>query len=228
GVPVYCLAGNHDFVDTLHSFLPRPGVFVQRTLRVGGWLFLFGDSNEGGADLDPDQGWIDRPDRLHEAKGGLTGHEVSWLDRQLGMGGAEHVMLWLHHPPGSVRFFEQPDYDHQVAGLVSGAPTLRAMSAGHAHTACTREVGGIPSHVCPSTGLSVDLEEMVLMPPGYRRFQFWPDGSINTEVVWVDDERWNERHSLPQIAAEYLAGLVTAEDLRSELGLAPDEGWRGV
>ncbi len=102
------------------------------------------------------------------------------------------------------------------------------MSAGHAHTACTREVGGIPSHVCPSTGLSVDLEELVLMPPGYRRFQFWPDGSINTEVVWVDDERWNERHSLPQIAAEYLAGLVTAEDLRAELGLAPDEGWRGV
>jgi len=215
GVPVYCLPGNHDSVDSLHAHLPRPGVVVQATMRVGAWQFLFADSNAGGTDFDAEHGWIDTPDRIHEAKGGLTDHEFSWLKRQLSASSAEHAMLWLHHPPGSVPYFEQPVYDEQICRLVEGSESLRAVAAGHAHTGTTAEIAGIPSHLCPSTGLSIDFEAMTVMPPGYRTYSFWPDGRIDTSVVWIDDARWNERHRLPPVVAEYLAGRAAFEEVQT-------------
>ena len=217
GVPVYCLPGNHDRIDSFHAHLPRPGVVVQSTLRLGGWQFLFADSNAGGMSLDEGQGWIDTPDRTKEAKGGLTDHEFSWLERQLSASSAEHSMLWLHHPPGSAPYFEQPDYDEQVRRLVESYPSLRAVAAGHAHTGVTIEIGGIPSHLCPSTGLSMDFEAMTVMPPGYRTFSFWTDGTVDTSVVWLDDERWNERHQLAPIVAEYLSGRASSDEMQAWL-----------
>ncbi len=76
------------------------------------------------------------------------------------------------------------------------------------------QIGAIPSYLCPSTGLSVDFEALTLMPPGYRRFAFWPDGRIDTELIWLDDSRWSERVQLPPVAAEYLAGRVTREEMQ--------------
>ncbi len=222
GVPVYCLPGNHDSVDSLHAHLPRPGITVQPTLRVRDWLFLFGDSNAGGVTFDERRGWIDTPDRIHKAKGSLTSHELSWLERQLDAASADHAMLWIHHPPGSAKYFEEPGYDDQIRGLAEGAPGLRAVAAGHAHTGITVQIGPIPSQLCPSTGLSVDFEAMTLMPPGYRRFAFWPDGRIDTELVWLDDDRWSDRFQLPPIAAEYLAGRVTREEMNARLARGGD------
>ncbi len=216
-LPVYCLAGNHDSTDAFHAHLPRPNVSAPRTLRVGEWLFLFGDSNAGGMAFDPDHGWVDTPGRMHDANGSLTTHEISWLTRQLATSHAAHAMLWLHHPPGSSRFFEQPEYDAQVAAIADSTERLRAVAAGHAHTGVTMTVGGIPSHLCPSTGLSLDFLEMVMMPPGYREFVFWPDGSIETDVVWVEDERWSRRHRLPPGTGEYLAGKITHEEFTARL-----------
>ena len=220
GLPVYCLAGNHDFVDALHAHLPRPGVVVPRTLRLGEWLFLFGDSNAGGVAYADDDGWLDLPDRVERAKGSLTGHEVSWLRRQLEVARAPHGMLWLHHPPGAPEFFEQPEYDAQIGELTASTTPLRAVAAGHAHTGVTMEVAGVPSYLCPSTGVSVDFEAMTLLPPGYRRFEFGADGSIDAEVVWVEDERWSDRWKLPTWAAEYLAGRLSEEEMRERRAAA--------
>ncbi len=158
--PVYCLPGNHDRTDAFHAHLPRPGVLAQPAMRVGDWQFLFGDSNLGGRTLEPQHGWVDTPDRIHDANGSLTDNEYTRLESQLTVSGAEHSMLWLHHPP------------------------------------------------------------MTVMPPGYRRYEFWPDGTINTEVVWVEDERWSKRHRFPPVVAEYLAGRATSEDVQASLGVS--------
>ena len=217
GLPVYCLPGNHDAVDALHAHLPRPGIVVQRSMRLGEWLWLFGDSNAGGLEFDPVDGWSDVEDRVHLANGSLTDHELSWLTRQLDRSGAQHAMLWLHHPPGAPGMFEQPDYDAQVEQLVGLRTPLRAISAGHVHTGITTDIRGVPSHFCPSTGVSIDFEGLTLMPPGYRRFEFAADGSFSSEVVWLDDPRWSDRWELPEFAAQYLAGLLSAEELQQRL-----------
>jgi Icc protein len=216
-LPVYCLPGNHDFVDALHAHLPRPGIVVQRTMRIGAWLFLFGDSNAGGVAFSDTDGWLDLPGRVHDANGSLTDHELSWLRRQLDQGGAAHAMLWIHHPPGAPGFFEQPDYDTQIGELTDTTTPLRAVAAGHAHTGITTEVAGMPSYLCPSTGVCVDFEALTLMPPGYRRYEFGADGSIATDVVWLEDERWADRWKLPGFAAEYLAGQITYEEMKVQM-----------
>lgn len=217
GIPVYCLAGNHDRVDALNAHLPRPSIVLQRSLNVGGWLFLFGDSNDGGVRHDDAHGWIDLDDRVHEAKGGMTGHECSWLGRQLAERPDTPAMLWIHHPPGGPGMFERPLYDAQVAQLADDASNLRAVSAGHAHTGITGEVGRLPSYFCPSTGVSVDFEALTLLPPGYRRFTFTADGQMATELVWLSDERWADRVQLPDWAAQYLAGQMTDDELNARI-----------
>ncbi len=159
GVPVYCLPGNHDFVDPLHAHLPRPGVVVQRSMRIGEWLFLFGDTNKDGVRFDPTDGWIDLPDRAHRANGGIHSHELAWLRRQLDVGSAAHAMLWVHHPPSSPGMFARPEYDAQFAAFAGSTTPLRAVSAGHLHTGVERTVAEVPLYLCPSTGLCLDFEE---------------------------------------------------------------------
>ncbi len=216
-LPVYCLAGNHDFVDVLHAHLPRPGIVLQRSMRVGDWLFLFGDSNIDGAEFQNDHGWMDLPDRVHLAKGGMIDHEVSWLRRQLDYGSSPHAMLWLHHPPGAPGMFAIPEFDAAVERLVGAASPLRAVAAGHAHTGITGNVAGLPSFLCPSTGVSVDFENLTLLPPGYRIYEFAPDGSVTSDVVWLDDERWADRMKLPAWVAEYFAGEISEEEVQAKM-----------
>lgn len=217
GVPVYCLPGNHDFVDPLHAHLPRPGVVVQRSMRIGEWLFLFGDTNKDGVMFDPTDGWVDLPDRVHRANGGIHSHELAWLRRQLDVGSAAHAMLWVHHPPSSPGMFARPEYDAQFATFAGSTTPLRAVSAGHLHTGVERTVAEVPLYLCPSTGLCLDFEESLIMPPGYRRFEFHPDGRVDSEVVWLDDERWNKRWKLPEFAIQYLAGQISEEELREHM-----------
>jgi Icc protein len=213
GLPVYCLPGNHDRVDEMHAFLPRPGVVVQRSLRVREWLFLFGDSNDEGVVFDADHGWVDHDDRMELARGAMHDHEQSWLRRQLEQGSAAQAMLWLHHPPAAPGMFSQPEYDAKVADLVGLATPVAAMAAGHVHTHVESTLARVPVYLCPSTGTSLDFDESRMMPPGYRRFTFHDDGRVDTEVVWIDDERWNKRYRLPDWAIEYLAGELSQEEM---------------
>ncbi|MDW3219338.1 MAG: metallophosphoesterase [Acidimicrobiales bacterium] len=222
-LPVHCLPGNHDFVDPLHGVLPRLNIAVPRSLRIGPWLFLFGDSNLDGGHHDPIAGWTDHPDRVDLARGGITTQELSWLRRQLELGEADHAMLWLHHPPGGTGMFERPGYDDQIAELVGAATPLHAIAAGHEHTGVDRVSAGVPSHVCPSTGVCVDFDALLLMPPGYRRFTFHDDGRIDTEVVWLEDERWADRWKLPAWVAEYFAGQMTDDEMKARMAEAPGQ-----
>lgn len=217
GLPVYCLPGNHDRVDAFHAYLPRPGIVAQRTLNVGNWLFLFGDSNAEGMVYDEADGWLDLDDRTDLANGGLTDHEFAWLRRQLDESAQTQAMLWIHHPPAGPGMFEQPGYDAQISELISHESPLLAIAAGHAHTGVTTEIGDLPSYFCPSTGVSIDFEAVTLMPPGYRRFEFAADGQITTEVVWLEDPRWSERFELPEWAAQYLAGQIGDKELKAHM-----------
>ncbi len=216
-VPVFCLSGNHDFTDAFHAHLPRPGIVAVRSLRIGEWLFLFGDSNDGGLVFDPSDGWVDHPDRMELARGGIHDHELAWLRRQLELGAAAHAMLWLHHPPAAPGMFTQLEFDAQITALcdttTSTATPLRAIGAGHVHTGVEGVIADVPVFFCPSTGVCIDFEASRLMPPGYRRYEFRADGSIGAEVVWLDDERWNERWPLPDWAVEYLSGRLSEEEM---------------
>ena len=74
--------------------------------------------------------------------------------------------------------------------------------------------GGWSTDDWRATGVSIDFAELALMPPGYRTYTFHGDGTIDSEIVWLDDERWDDRWQLPEWVADYFAGRLTDEEMR--------------
>lgn len=213
---VHVLAGNHDRRIHLGASPLADGeggadrIRMPDSAEVGGWLFAYADSNGDGDDVDDDRG--------NDGKGVLADAEVDRLDRLLGGAADQPAFLWVHHPPCELGGFSLPEYVAQVEALVGRHPNVRGIGCGHAHTDVVRPVGGVPVHLCPSMTLSIDLDAGTTMPPGFREYRFGDDGTVDSVVVHVDDERWAERRPLPQVVLDWMAGLVDTEELRAHFG----------
>ncbi len=72
-------------------------------------------------------------------------------------------------------------------------PSVRGMGAGHTHIPAEYEIGDLPVFVSPSLKNNFSLDPQTWLPPGYRTYEFMPDGSVSSEVHLVDDERWPRR-----------------------------------
>jgi len=64
-----------------------------------------------------------------------------------------------------------------------------------------------PVFVCPSLTINVDFDACCALPPGYRTFQFAPDGSIASTCYLLDRPEW-PRTPFPDGTREYLDGHI--------------------
>jgi Icc protein len=66
---------------------------------------------------------------------------------------------------------------------------VRGIAWGHVHQASDHERNGVTLFITPSTCAQFlpnsDVFKMDTRPPGYRWLNLMPDGSIETEVVWL-------------------------------------------
>lgn len=194
-VPVNACPGNHDFDAAFMAGVGRPGVSTSRVVEAGNWAFLFVDScaglmqvNEAGLHIDPPG-----EERLHN-NGLLGDREAAWVRHMCEATTAEHVFVWLHHPPDvPVPMAYDADYAAEWARLLPALPSVRGMGAGHTHIPAEYQIGGLPVFVSPSLKNNFSLEPQTWLPPGYRTYEFMPDGSVSSEVHLVDDERWPRR-----------------------------------
>ncbi|MDE0117376.1 MAG: metallophosphoesterase [bacterium] len=209
--------GNHDRQVPFDAILPRPGISSGRTLRVGSWLFLFADSNADGREQRPDGSLVDREDRTH-AHGRFGDAEVSWIAETVERSDADHAFVWTHHPPGAFGFFYKEDHDAEFARLIDVAPKIRGMGAGHTHTNTTLECAGRPVHQCPSLSVNLDLDEYTTLPPGYRTYEFFDDGTVASEAHLVGEEQWPS-FSLTEAARRMLRGEISYEEMKAELAV---------
>lgn len=207
--------GNHDFHVPFESHLPRPGLTMSRTLRLGSWLFLFADSNHPGRELDADGRLVDSHDRI-EQNGGLGPREMAWLSETIGQTDADHAFIWVHHPPAAKGSFNQPAYDAEVAELIRRHAKLRGVGAGHTHTDSVDDIAGRPVFTCPALTINLDVREGTILPPGYRTYEFGDDGTISSDCHLIDDDRWPRRR-LPRAAARWLAGEISFDEMQAEI-----------
>lgn len=207
--------GNHDRQVPFDAILPRPGISSGRTLRVGPWLFLFADSNADGRDQRPDGSLVDREDRTH-AHGRFGDAEVAWLAETVERSDASHAFVWTHHPPGAFGWFAKADHDAEFARLIDMAPEIRGVGAGHTHTNTTHECVGRPIHQCPSLSVNLDLDEYTTLPPGYRTYEFFDDGTVASEAHLVGEEQWPS-YSLAEATRRMLRGEISYEEMKAEL-----------
>ncbi|MCP4087662.1 MAG: hypothetical protein GY745_21835 [Actinomycetia bacterium] len=216
-IPVNVTPGNHDQAAAFVAGMGRPGVGTSRVVEAGPWAFLFVDSNAGNMVEHPSGRLVDHEDydnRLHR-EGSLGEREATWVHDMCTATAAEHVFVWVHHPPANpVPLMKATDYTAEWSSLLSALPQIRGLGTGHTHIPASYEFEGRGIHVAPSFKNSFDLENETWLPPGYRTYRFETDGSVSSELHLVDHERW-PRRPLGRALKSLFMGEITFEQLEA-------------
>lgn len=177
-LPVYCIPGNHDEIGPMNEALAEAPFQVGGTAELGAWLLVMLDSYLHGS-----------------ANGRLSAQELARLDAALAAHPDRHALVCLHHHPipmGS-RWLDQVGLEnpHELFAVLDRHTNVRVLLWGHVHQAHDGWRGGVRLLSTPSTcaqfkpgadGFAIDHR-----PPGYRWLDLHADGSLDTDVVWVDD-----------------------------------------
>jgi 3',5'-cyclic AMP phosphodiesterase CpdA len=213
-VPVNVCPGNHDVDAVFSSGMARPRVSTSRVVEVDAWAFLFVDSSAGTM-LDHESGLrVDSPGetRLH-TQGTLGQREAAWVNQMCETTNAEHVFVWVHHPPEPpLRMCRDDAYAAEWHGILSTHSKIRGFGAGHTHIPDDYEIMGRPVFVSPSLKNNFSLDPQTWLPPGYRTYEFMDDGSVTSEVQLVDDERW-PRHPFGRLLGSLFRGEITFSEM---------------
>jgi Icc protein len=175
--PVLCLAGNHDTPDQMRSALGAAPFQIGGQMRFDRWLVVMLDT------------WVQG-----SAAGRLGRERLLDLEKTLQANRNDHVLLCLHqHPiPMRSRWLDTvglKDADEFIA-LVRRSSNVRGVLWGHVHQALDNFMYGVRFMATPATCAqflpgSEDFA-MDARPPGYRMVELMPDGTIATEVVWLE------------------------------------------
>ncbi len=176
GLPVWCVAGNHDAPATMAAVLGSAPFHLGGCLVHERWAVLLADSHlpgEHGGRLAP----------------GMLARLATLLEEHR----HRHVLLAIHHhvlPLGS-RWLDDLALHNaaELLALVERAPQLRCVLAGHVHQASDIVRDGVRFLTTPATCFQflpgVDSFAVDTRPPGCRWLDLHEDGSITTEVAWV-------------------------------------------
>lgn len=212
--PVNVCPGNHDQDAAFGVGIGRPGVGTSRVLEAGSWCLLFVDSNSGvmvpdetGRRVDP----ADYQHRLHSS-GSLGEGEAEWVRDMCATTAADHVFIWLHHPPlPPGRIGEHDAYASEWRSVLGDTANVRGLGGGHTHVPCDYTFEGRPVFVSPALKHNFDLTANTWLPPGFRTYQLGPDGSIESHLHLMDDARWPRRPLGRALSAMLNGELSSAE-----------------
>lgn len=173
-VPVLALPGNHDDPGAMDRVLAEGAVRRDGRWPLGDWTLALLDSSQA--------------DRV---SGRLGAAELARLDDLL-----RHthgpVLVALHHPAVAPAGCDPEMTLEDAADLwrvLEGRPQVKGVLWGHVHQEADLVHGGVRCMATPSTcvqfRLLPDGAEVDPSPPGYRRIDLYPDGTLETRVVRV-------------------------------------------
>jgi Icc protein len=176
GLPVYCLPGNHDDPRALRAALGHRPFQVGGHADLGHWRLVLLDSSVAG-----------------RASGHLGTAELQRLREAL-ESTDRHVMVCLHHQPVPMasRWLDALGLDNaaELLQLLEGYPRVRAISFGHVHQCFDSHWRGVRMLGTPSTGAQfLPLSNNFAIdtrPAAYRLLHLQRDGTLSTELVWVE------------------------------------------
>lgn len=176
GWPVYCLPGNHDFPAVMGRTLRGNPVRMERHFVAGRWQFVLLDSSFPGT-----------PD------GHLAPGELALLDTVLATEPERHTLVCLHHNPLPVgtAWLDTMTVGNGEAlfAVLDRYPQVRAVVWGHIHFEFAARRGSVHLLATPATSVQFkpDAPEPQVddLPPGYRWFELYPDGTLRTGVERV-------------------------------------------
>ena len=176
GVPVYCIPGNHDDPTLMAEVLAAPPFHVGGATKLGAWRLIFLSTYVKGEDA-----------------GAVGADGLAELDRQLIAHPDDPTLICMHHQPvpmGSAWLDGVGLRDAaQFLQVVDAHANVRCVVWGHVHQASDRMRGNVRFLSTPSTCSqfrpSSDFFALDDRPPGLRWIELFPDGKLQSEVVWV-------------------------------------------
>ena len=176
-LPALCVPGNHDDSKKLIKHLPSE--FSDRLLIIKNWILIGLDSAVKSS-----------PEGL------LSSGELKKMQRLLQENTSKNVIICLHHQPVKIG----SDWIDKIGlknkkdffRIIKGYDHIKGIFFGHIHQNYFINQNNIQIYGTPSTCRQFKPKEknfkMDTRPPGYRRIELFEDGTIKTEVVWVDDK----------------------------------------
>lgn len=176
GQPVYCLPGNHDLPEVMRRELREP-FRLGGHVDLGAWRLILLDSTVPGC-----------------AGGRLSSGTLAELDAALAGAPERHALVCLHHHPVAMssRWLDRVGLANpeELFRVLDAHRNVRAVLWGHVH----QSFDGLRRHVrllgTPSTCTQFlpHAEEFAIdpRPPAYRTLELRPDGTLDTEVVWLE------------------------------------------
>ena len=187
GMPVLCLPGNHDEPAAMRRELNRAPFVVGGFFDLGNWRIVLLDSSIPGS-----------------ASGRLSPQTLAELEEALATAGNRHCMVCLHHHPVAMdsRWLDRVGLENSAEFLqvIDRHRNVRAIVWGHVHQSFEALRKEVRLLATPSTcaqflphaaDFAVDRQ-----PPAYRTLELRPDGSLITEVVWVEKRLAGSSHSV--------------------------------
>jgi Icc protein len=173
GIPVYCLAGNHDEAHTLQCTMEKGLLRYVEHACHGNWHFIFLNSTVPGME-----------------GGHLGSAALQSLDTHLESMPETHTLVCLHHQPvmmGS-RWLDSMAVDNadDFFAIIDRHPQVRGILWGHVHQQFDRTRKNVKLMATPSTCIqflpgssTFAVDEAA---PGYRWLSLFEDGVIETGV----------------------------------------------
>jgi 3',5'-cyclic-AMP phosphodiesterase len=177
-IPVLCVPGNHDVPDAMRATLARKPFQIGGTFVMGKWVLVLLDTFIANSD-----------------SGRIGVEQLEQLDKTLKQHANLHVMVCLHHHPIKMNSewldtvgLEDAAEFHRV---LAKHKNVRVVSWGHVHQSLDSLSEGVRYIATPATcsqfkPLSDDFA-IDNKPPAYRTYELMADGTIATDVIWLDN-----------------------------------------
>lgn len=181
-LPIYYLAGNHDEAELLAKYFSTSPFSSDTTINHKHWqIQLIVSKSETPAGFVSEQTLTNLKQVVDKAK---------------------QQLVMMHHHPIDVGYFidrhglENKDEFWQC---IKEHNNIRAIACGHVHAAMTlnksltkQSTGAKKSvavYTCPATSIQFDPKfdgvAALAKGPGYRLFYLYPDGQLNSDVVYL-------------------------------------------
>ncbi len=177
GMPVLCIPGNHDEPTIMSRELRGAPFVVGGHVDMGAWRIVLLDSCKPGS-----------------ASGLLSESSLAALEESLAAAQNRHCMVCLHHHPIAMdsRWLDRVGLENaaEFLQIIDRHRNVRAVVWGHVHQSYDGLRNGVRLLATPSTcaqfvphaaDFAVDRR-----PPAFRTLGLHADGSLLTEVVWVE------------------------------------------
>lgn len=187
GAPVYWVKGNHDALKPMGEALGTYDKISPVSVEIGNWRIIMLDSSVE-----------------NEVPGYLAESQLNYLEKDLILSKGKNVFLTFHHAPVSMN--SQWLDEHIIANanelfaITDKFDHIKVIVWGHVHQERDFMRKGVRLLSTPSCCVQFKpgSEEFCIdnLPPGYRWFECYEDGNINTGVSRVEEISFQADYSI--------------------------------